>query len=304
MAVSYSLYGVEIDPVGATGATEVGGIRTQRGQSGAQEIQQGGSGSIYPTFGGLLQNDPRFTVATVCVADIIDLLGLLGHAPTSCKLGFQKNTLIGGRDSTYLSVVPYASLWVPRTLQVEQDGEAEITYECIAVGDASNAPLSTNTNSLTFTQAVGEKFTLGPQSINSTAYEAQRMTIDFGLRVETLRRDGLAWATGAKIVEMKPTITVESFDLPKLSNFASSSIIGLAVTNWTGFLRKLSESAGSGRVADATEEHIKFQTTAGAAFFEEVGGGHAANSMLRITHKPVYDGSNAIIQVDTTAAIS
>jgi len=61
------------------------------------------------------------------------------------------------------------------------------------------------------------------------------------------------------------------------------------------------KGALAGRVAAATEQHISIVANAGAIVGRSIGG---ADQMGVIEIHPTYDGTNATLVIDTTAAIT
>jgi hypothetical protein len=272
--------------------------------SGIQAIVQGGSGSVDPTFAGIMFADPRIEFDTPHVAAGLAAIGIAGDIPTTLLASFEQNTLGGLRSGTHRTVIPTAALIVPRTLSVVQNSEAMISYEVFMYGNTTTAPFTVDTGAQTVAQTVSEKFTLGECSLGGTDFEAQSLTIDFGIEVAVHSSSGLPWPLHVAIRNRRPSISITTLDLTKLATvFPGSGALGLTVTSGIMYLQKIAAGGGT-RVAAITAEHIKFTVTEAVAHFTTTGGGHNEESMMNITIEPAYDGTNAIIQIDTASAIT
>lgn len=294
---TFSLYGVKLD------SNVIGGITDMQPSRSAQALIQGGSGAVYPSYGGIMKSDDRVQFTTLQLAQMLALCGIVGYAPTTADFAFQLNTEMGARAATYRKLASYKTLIVPRRLSLAQNREATLSVEALACGDASNAPFSLGTGSLSFTQAITEKFTLGPMQINGTDVQLQSLDHDFGLDVKPIENNGSPWCLGYWIGEAKPVTEIVTNDLTLLSLFVSGTALGLAVTSAVFFAQKIAEG-GDARVAAATEEHIKFTIEEAVAHMTSAGGGHGSEAPLSARIEHVYDGTNAITQIDTTAAIA
>lgn len=297
---TFSLYGAKLD------SNVIGGITDMSGTPGVQALVQGASGAAVPSYGGIMMQDARINLTTLQIAQMIGLCGVAGYAPsTSADFAFQLNAPSGTRSGTYRKLGAYGSFVVPRRLSLAQNREATLTVEVFAFGGASlsNGPFSVGTGSLSWTQAITEKFTLGPMEINGTAIEPQSIDLDFGLNVEVDTNSGTPWNLGAHVESWAPKIDIVTFDQTLLDTFLPGAAGGAAVTLVEFFAQKVSEGGGH-RVAAATAEHVKFTLTDGLAYVSDAGGGHGAKVPMTVRVEGVYDGTNAILQVDTTAAIA
>jgi len=272
--------------------------------SGIQTVVQGGSGSIDPSFAGIMFADPRIEFETVEIAVALAAMGIGGDLPTTLLCAFEQNTLGGVRSGTHCTVTPQGALIVPRTLSVAQNSEATISYEIFCYGDATHAPFSVSVTGQTIGQIVSEKFTLGKCTLGGVDFEAQSLNINFGIEVAVHSNSGVPWPLHVSIRNRRPTITLTTLDAAKLTTvYPGSLALGLTVSSGIFYLQKIAAGGGA-RVAAATAEHIKFTVTEAVAHFTTVGGSHDAEVGMGITIEPAFDGTNAILQVATASAIS
>lgn len=293
---TYSLMGLK------HATTEINGLTGNQIQRNIEDIVRGSGGAVAPTFAGIMSQKPGLQFSTLAIAEALSAIGLYGSAPASAEFVFQQNTLFGTRATTYSKVTPYKTLWVPRRLSAQHNQPSTLECYIYCFGDGSNVPLAFGTASGTYSQEVTELFTLGPQSLEGTDYEATSMDIDFGIEVEMDGHSGVPYPIWGYVKQVQPTITIKTNNFPKIATLSPTNAAGLTISDWTGYLRKVAEGGGS-RVADATAEHIKIQCTEGVAYFTNAGGDHGNTMSVDITIKPTFDGTNAILQIDTTSAI-
>ena len=294
---TYSLLGIKVDSTAFA-------VRNQNVTSGIQALVQGASGAVDPTFAAIMQADPRIEFEIVDIAAALGVIGISGDKPTTFLAAFEQNTVGGLRSGTHRTVIPTACLIVPRTLTAVHNQEATLTYEAFCYGTTSNPPITVNSSGQTIAQTVSEKFTLGLCGLGNTDFEAQSLTINFGIDVAVHGNSGYPWPLHVAIRGRRPTIQITTLDVDKLGTvYPGSGALGLTVTEGEFILQKIAAGGGT-RVAAATLEHILFTVTEAVAHFTTLGGGHGEEPVMGITIEPAYDGSNAIIQVDTTAAMN
>lgn len=296
----YTLYAVTIN------GTLIDGITSQSVGHGIQALVNHGDGSPYPRFAGIMKAEPTISFTSRALKKVLDVTGTDGVAiSSSVVLFFQKTADQGLRASggAHLKLTVSAGLVVPRNARAGQDAEAEISVDIIPVSsDGLTSPITyADSQSLSGSPNQNEKFTVGPASLNGTAYELQSIDIDFGLEVRTHMHSGLPYPVRAHIARAAPRITLTTFDLAKL---ATLGVPGVAQgsTDSVVWFRKLLENAV--RTPDATAEHISFTIDDGHIYVDSADAGDNEDGSASIMVQPTYDGSNAVLVMDTTAAIS
>jgi len=279
--------------------------------TGIAQILAGSDGAVDPTYVAVGAQAPAMSWTTSAIATVLGNLGISGLAIAADvdELGleawFQKITEGGTRTagSNHVLMTMKEGIIVPRVLNAPHGGVATLAMEAIATWDGTNDPIVIATSqALTGSPTVGELFTCGQVDINGTTLEAvQNITIDFGLQVFAQGSDGLVWPTFAGIMSRTPTITIRTLDAISLSTFGLSGAAQAATASLI-YLRKIAE--GGTRVADATAEHIKFTVEEGRIQVDAVQGSHGQPLGSDITITPTYDGSNAIMGIDTASAIA
>ena len=270
-----------------------------------QEAIANGDGLVDPTFVATGSQAPRLSWTSSKVATILGSCGISGLALSSTLTAFFQQITKGGTRagaSSHIRLTVNEGLVLPRTLNADQ-ASASLSLECIATYDGTNNPIVIAAGqSLTGTPSVTEQFVAGPVSINGTTLNAvQSITIDFGIAETVAAGDGQVWPTFVAIGERRPRITIQSLDVGFL-NTTGISGVAQSASDSVIFLRKVAK--GATRVADDTAKHISFTIDDGMIITRSVGGSHGSPQMAEIEIIPTYDGSNAIMAIDTTAAIA
>lgn len=292
-----------IDSLSING-TVLGGIVDQAFSPNVEAVLAGNAGSQVPTFGAVMGYRPVGRFSTVHVATALGLVGVGGLAidANNVLMTFRQRDVLAVKGSTDHTRVTFDDgIIVPRTISASQGQPATIQYEILARGDASNAPVTIASNaSSSAAQETTEVFTLGPVKFNGTMYVVQGWTLNFNWREIVRGSDGLAWPTFVGLGDQEPELTVQSHEMGRLATVVPG---GLDITACIAFLRKVAE--GGTRVAVATEEHISFTINEGVAFPGEASGSQGDDgAQVDLTVRPTHDGTNAIVVVDTTAAIA
>lgn len=301
MSVSsaFTIYAATID------GTLIDEVSSCNFAANVENILQSADGGVDPTFSAVKMAAPRITFNSMAIKTALDAIGISGaNISSSAVFFFQKLSQGGTRESgsDHLKLTATAGMVVPKTISAGHDTPAEISYEAILLSDSGAEPVAiAASQALTGSPTVDEMFMAGPVTINGTTLSGvQSIDIDFGITDQTLGGDGEAYPTFASIMSRQPRITITLFDMDYL---ATVSLDGLAqgLTDSVVYLRKV--AAGGARVADATEEHISFTIDDGIITIESGDGSNDSVAEAKIVISPVYDGTNDILVIDTTAAL-
>ena len=307
----YTLYAVNIATTAAVDLF-IDQIVRQRISPGIQRILAGGSGSVDPTYVAVMDQKPTITFDTTALATVLASCGISGLKIDSdvddvgAEFWFQKLEEGGTRatGANHRKMTVNEGLLVPVEIRAPHNGApATLSMSLAITWDGTNDPIVLESSqSLTGSPSVGEIFTAGPVMINGAEVEGiQETIIRFGLDVMTIGGSGSVWPTYAAIRAREPEIVFTTLDA---SHFATYGFSGTAqgATDSIVYLRKVAE--GATRVANATAEHISFTLDEGMVHTQEVGGDHNNPQMPSLIFVPTYDGSNAIIVVNTATAIA
>lgn len=299
----YTLYGCSI-----AGST-ISGIQDFAVDHGYTDFQETTDGDVYPRLLGIMEANPMVTCQSLCVASVIDAIPLTGTAlgsgtPAPGVFYLQKAANKGTRTSgsNHVTGTINDGLAVLGQISAQTSQKAMATFVAHAIFDGTNDPIAyAGSQALAAGVAADEAFTVGPVSINgSTIGGVKSITIDPGLQIEKNRSDGDPFPTHVCIMTIRPSITIRvaheimvAYGIDGVQQGATDSIV---------YLRKLAQLGT--RVADATAEHISFTIDDGLFTARTVRGSFPGTLEGEIRLTPNYDGSNAIIAIDTTAAIA
>lgn len=304
MAVStvYTLHGI------LNSSTFISQIEDAQVSSGVQTMIAQAAGMPYAQFAATMSANPGITLSTPQLKTVLDLTGALTSivdlSGANTDLHFKQVADLGRRTAdASLAHLRFrmSQAWV--SLESITAGHQSVARASVRVGttyDGTNNPIvPAGTLALAGTPTAAEHFVVGPVTINTVSLPGvQDITIDFQRQVMEAGGDGELYNTFAACQTFNPVITVRCLE----HAWATYGLNGTALTALDVYLRKVSST---GRVANATEEHIKFSATAGLVTIDDSSGGAADPSIT--TYRITLIGANSTtepITVDTTAAIA
>lgn len=276
---------------------------------GINKVVNYASGQVSPSFVGVMSSDPMLDCSTTEIARFLTNVDASVGCPvsststnTSLAAYFTKLQDLGTRASgtNHFSLASISkALVIPKTLTVDQDREATITFDVhLLSSDGTTAPYAYS-DGIAIAPAsilVDQKFTLGPALINGTQLDGlQGWSCDFGLSVTKTRASGGIYPYHAAIMTGAPKFSFRVLDTVALSTYALlGTAQGLTASDF--YLLKMA-NMGS-RTANATTEHIRFRVNASQGLFNpmESGGSNNEDNTTTIECQPIV-GSSAIITV-------
>ena len=276
--------------------------------TGIEQIIEAGGGEVDATFSAIAKQNAKITFTSSQLAAILALVGIGGLNVESdvtndgLEFFFQKIAEGGTRTAgaTHLKLTMNKGMLFSRQISADQEKLATVNMEAIATWDGTNDPFVIEDNmALEGVAGVNEGFVSGPVKINGVTLEGvQEITIDLGIQ-EIVINDGVH-ASFAAIQSRRPVITIKTTDTVSMSTFGLAGT-AQGATDSVIYLRKVAE--GGTRVADATAQHISFTVDDGMITVNsvEASDGDIASSEVVIT--PTYDGTNAILVINTATAI-
>lgn len=295
----YTLFGVNVD------GTLLQGMKSHRIGTNIQKrlnINDGNSRARYVT---VMMRETTITFTTNEVVAALTAVGTEGAAiSSSVVLFFQKTQANGQRasGSSHVKVTVASGLIVPRRARASQGDEAEIEYEIFPISaDGTTDPITiADSQALSGSPSVSQKFTVGPASFSGTSVETQSIEIDFGCDVKTKSHSGFYLPVHGYIDTIKPKLTVTTLDVGVA---ASIGLTGQAqtTTDSLAYFRKMDENGT--RVADITAEHAKFSFDQGHYHVDDVGAQDGGDATATIIYDVTFDDSVAPV-VFSAAAIT
>lgn len=267
-------------------------------------------GDVDPTFVAVGSQEPSISFTTTALATALGGAGISGLKITSdadddgAEFWFRKASEGGVRatGANHIKMTVNEGLLIPVSLSASEES-ATLEYRLITSYDSTNDPVVIETSqSIEGTAAVSEVFVNGPVNINGANLPGvKEITVDFGIEPFIIRADGDVWPTFVAIKNRRPVITIRCYDVAALNTFGLTGT-AQGPTDSEIYLKKVSE--GSTRVSDVTEQHIKLSIDDGHIRINSAGGGGDDPQEAEVIIVPTYDGTNAIIAIDTSAAIT
>lgn len=305
----HSRYAVQTDVADPSVPVLLGGITRQRIGTASDVRGEATSGEIYRRLQALYAQKPLVEFSSYAIADCLDEIGLTGAVVENGGMNYyaqkwtEGSTPAGAGSHREFNVLE--GVVVPRRLACNHQGDYVIDYEHLITYDGTNDPIVvTDSSNLPAGIVDNERFTLYSATIESVALaQAQNLEIDFGVDARTEGGDSDIWDTFARVRKIEPRLRLTGTDI-EWFKAANIPLIGKSAThaNTTILLRKRAE--GGTFVADETEEHISI-TCAGLCYVDvafDDDGDEPATVSLEFPLR--YDGTNAVLVIDTTAALT
>jgi hypothetical protein len=290
----------KLSAISANGSL-IKGVTGQSLDPNMEKFVNRGGGSPYPSYIAGKQKKPVLSFTTTDMKTLLDLTGLAPIAvgtTVDLYLAAMVNGLGIDTNATHLKLTLNHGMIIPRRIAAQQGAEATAQVDVISVYDGTNDPIvyAAAQSLPSGYDNVTEKFTLGPCKL-AAMVETIGWDLDLGIRDEALFRDGEPYARLAYMSEMEPVATVRTHDATIRSTIGEN---GTGAVDPTLFLRKLVEGQNS-RVADATAEHISILFNESMIYLGQLSGVPAEQTFMICGS---FDGTNAIMTLDTTAAIA
>lgn len=265
---------------------------------------EAGGGSSIATISGRKTSAPILQGSTRDVKAILDAVGLTGLALTGVSTAKVVQYWAKMADGYgYASGTAHKTLTMLKCLVVIESISARgaepavVNFRIHEVYDGTNAPFVIASGVALPTLAnLGNLWTLGKAHIGGTDYETQGWTLNLGPDVETMYKDGEVFPSQVHINRYAMNANIDSKDaaLASLSGLVEDSVL---------YLQKQTANDDT-RVAAATEEHISFTIAKGNASWQRANFPWPSSADMSLLIDVVFNGTDAAIVLDTTAAIA
>ena len=267
-------------------------------------------GQVDPTYSAYESFAPMFRGTTDKIAAFLTLAGISASIPAAPGFVqyFQAVDLTTGlrkSGANHASATFATCLVVPRTLTVNHGEQgAKISFDVIGYNASglTNPVVLASGATLPALAGVSQLYTMGPIKIGGTLYEGmQSYSIDFGLKIAIKMGTGVSYPQLVYIEDRRPKITIKTNDASLLS---ALTLLGTPISGGATklFLRSFSQSGL--RTADGSAAHISFTMTLGNAYVTEKAATHPGEFQTGIVLEPIWDQSNAILNINTATIIS
>lgn len=309
----WTLYAVQIDTVTeTTSPILITGIQDWSFDPGLEKIITASDGMLDPTFTSVVGLTPALTFSTLDLKAMLDAVGISGKKVDSdadnkgIRFWLQKLSDGGGLESGGVHTEGQFSdgIIIPLSISASQGGDAVIQYQVFGkTPDGTTSPLIISTSqSLPGTPGTSVKWTVGKISINGTDYEVSDCSINFGLQPILEKSDGHLYPKFTGFTQRQPIITVTSPEVSKMLNTFTDVGVAQGGTDTVLYLTK--RAAGGALVAAGTAEHIAFTIDDGMIQMTGLAAGQGGPASATLEIQPVYDGTAAIIVINTAIAIT
>lgn len=253
------------------------------------------------SFSGMNTADPVIKLVSPALGSVLGITGLSGVVLTAFEVFLIKYDAVGvASGSAHRKISGTAAVAQLDSLGTG-GGSAKASVSIHAVEDGTNAVwVVTDGVAIPTSPRVTDVWYQGPLYLASTLYKVEEST--FSPNQEVIKRHSNG-QVGAGFIGLKPampTLAVKSGD-GILHGLAGA--FGDTVGPVTMFYRKGAEGDGL-RVADATETHISLVIPSALMTPDSLDGQPRAEVDFGVMFDGRDDGTNAVVTLDTTAAIA
>lgn len=263
---------VAVDAGPATSTKYIRAIKSSSARTESEIMQEIASGSVYPDTVIRSRAQPSVSFTSEDLVGALDATGLFG----SCLLGDgggdlglevfgQKQDCSGiASTSTHIKYRILLGLLVPRSISVEHQGNAQISYDAYARWDGTNDPITRSTNvalPVVAATPVGRWTMEGLTVATFTITGKRSISIDFNPTVTRESADSDVYPGVVTLSDFRPRVTIRGVDPGYLGQIGLSGASCTAANTVMEFRKR--------GVARATAEHITM-TFAGIAHVETI----------------------------------
>ena len=257
-----------------------------------------------------LKQDPGIAFTSTQVKSLLDLTGvtIADLSADNTDLYFRAAVDGGSRVATTaesnIRLRAAQACLDLSSITAGDESPASASCRLICYYDGTNEPIvPAGSVALAGASTAAEQYVSGPVFLNTGSGLAQlsgvkEITIDFGRTLIAEGADGELYITFVAVGEETPVITIRGLNVP----WTTIGLNGASLTAGSFYLRKM---ATTGRVANATAQHIKFSCGNAYAYISESGGGDNTPITTTLTIMPSEDDPDAFaLAVNTAIAIT
>lgn len=272
---------------------------------GIEAMVANAAGQIYPQFAANMGQKPEIRFTTPQVKSILDLVGSDGIHDLSAantdlyfKAASDQGNRIASANSSHNRYRVAQGFLVLESISAGHRNEAQATCRIICAYDGTNSPLVyAGSQALSGTPTSGEHFLVGECHLNGSEIDAiQDLNLDWGHNILQAGGSGELYDTFNAQMQSQPTVSLTTFST---GFWGTATLNGLDLSSASFYLRKLSRT---GRVADATAEHIKFTLEDGLIYIDRTNGDGMSPNITSIMVRPIAASATGLgITVASTA---
>lgn len=252
------------------------------------------------SFTGIKTAGPMVRITTPALASVLGITGISGAVLTAFEIYMIKH------DAAAVASGSAHRRWTMTSALARVDsistsnGMAELNIEIHGVYDGTNAVwVLTDSVAIPTQDSVTDVWYQGPLYVGTTAYRVEQTTLNPGAEIIKRHSNGEVGPGFVGLRPIKPTLAVQAADGVL---HGAAGAFGVNAVDVLMFYRKGAEGSGL-RVSDATETHISVTIPSALMTPDSVDGTPGQEVGFGVMFDARDDGSNAVITLDTTAAI-
>jgi hypothetical protein len=291
------------------GATFISQFTSQEVSPGIEAMVAHAAGQVQPQFAANMGQKPEIRFTTPQVKSILDLVGSTGiydfsgaNTDLHFKVAADQGSRTASASAAHHRFRAAQGFLVLERISAGHRSEAQAQCRIICGYDGTNSPLVyAGSLALAGTPASGEHYVLGECHLNGSEIDGvQDLDMDWGHTVLQIGSSGELYDTFNALLQANPTVTMNALNT---GYWSTATLNGLDLSSGSLYLRKL---ARTGRVADATAEHIKLTLADGLICVDRTSGDGMSPNITTITVKPIAssDTTTAITLSSTAVAIT
>lgn len=288
--------------VSSTPSLALSQIVSQSAQTNNQQLRESAPGHVHPLFTAVQEQKPTFNFQTSELDTLLAAVGIGGATVANADLYQKLATTTGSvaRATTSharLRIAEGVIYWTSIRMAHNQVATADVIVA--ANYDGSNNPIAASgTVALSGNLTDALKFGVGPWSINGTAVPGiKEVELNSGIQLTQEGSGSELWDTFTGIEMTQPEIIIRTVEMVNYRTYALAGNALNGTTGVTGYARKF---APTGRVANATAQHIQFLAANGVLVPQEnAGEGTTPMTDTLIIHPIAASDSTLPITIST-----
>lgn len=291
--------------------TYFSGIRGYSHNGNTERSLEYHDGEVDPSYVATLDSKPDLSVRTVDIAGLLAAVQFDGLVLTELtawwKKGADCGTRAGSAATVHAKSVATSGCAVMRALRASHNQVVEAEVQAFLKSSNGLTDPWTWSFGAALAGAIADvdHFTLGPVFVTPSGGSRTQITVsdwevDPGITVDPESHDGVPFPTFIGISKRAPKASLTTPDLDHTATVNMNGVVGSIEL----FLRKLNEGGTGGRVANATEEHIKLTLADGLLITETASAETDSESSASMVFDGTRDGTDPILEIEFDVAIA
>ena len=295
--------------------TVIPGIKSLALNTGNEVRVDHASSEPYPRWAAHVAQRPGFSFSTLALKRVLDIVtwpGIsiagLGAKASIYSSKYGEGGIVSS-SSVHRKFVAQEGIIVPRRLSCEFGGDAVLTLDALVTSDGTNnAFVITDTMALPTLVDDDSRWTLGPAKLANISFgQLVGLDFDFGIDAAAEGSDSDICPTFGYIRQCRPSLTLRGTDVTMLETTSGGSALDFDADIGTSanscfYLRK--RTRGAGYVVDGTAAHLKISMAGVSTVQTPIDARSNERGMITVRFDPMWDGTNALVKIETAIAIT